>query len=141
MLTGVALAAAQAHKRRKLRSKRKPQRTKLTKPPKLANFKDWMSWWELWDTYMQQSYGTTYTPLSYIYREHRAVTAEIRNVAYAKEDDCYIATTELTGLHFQLDNKSLEQTENSCSGWARMGIYNIPGSNKAWGCNALLTVK
>jgi hypothetical protein len=50
----------------------------LTKPPKLTSFKDWVNWWELWDTYMQQTYGMAEIPLSYVYREHKLVTNDMR---------------------------------------------------------------
>jgi hypothetical protein len=76
----------------------------LAKPQKLTSFKDWVNWWELWDTYMQQSYGTADIPLSYVYREHEAVTDVIQEAAYTDADDEYTAITLLGGRHYQLDN-------------------------------------
>jgi hypothetical protein len=141
LLTDAALAISLARKKEVDERKEATKDQKLTKPPKLAHFKDWMSWWELWDTYMQQSYGTADIPLSYIYREHDTITAEIRAAAYAEEDDRYIATTALAGRHFQLDNKrvwnELKPLVVDGPGW--VFIKSLETSKH--GRNALLTLK
>jgi hypothetical protein len=104
-LTNVELADAMTRRKEVGERKTATKDQELTKPPKLSNFKDWVNWWELWDTYMQQMYGSADVPLSYVYRPHDTVTAEIRAAIYDDEEDRYIATTVLTGRHFQLDNK------------------------------------
>jgi hypothetical protein len=77
----------------------------VTKPEKLSNLKHWQAFWEKWENYMKQVYGSADIPLNYIYREHDAVTPEIRAEAYGTDEEERMATTVLATNHFNLDNK------------------------------------
>jgi hypothetical protein len=113
----------------------------LSKPPKLASFKDWVNWWELWDTYMQQTYGSADIPLSYVYRDHLVVTAEMRTATYTDDDDKYVATTQLAGRHYQLDSRrvwnELKPLVVGGPGWVFIKMIEDTKDGR----NAILTLK
>jgi hypothetical protein len=90
---------------------------------------------------MQQRYGSADFPLSYIYQDHGTVTQEICNADYNDEDECYQATTVLSGRHFQLDNKrvwnELKPLVVDGPGW--VFIKSLEGTKH--GQNAVLTLQ
>jgi predicted acylesterase/phospholipase RssA len=53
---------------------------------------------------MCQTRGAAKCPLSYVFREHEAVTNEMHMAVYDNHDDRLISTTTLTGPWFELDN-------------------------------------
>lgn len=140
-LTNAALATALNRRKDVEERKAATKDQDLSKPPKLTSFKDWVNWWELWDTYMQQTYGTADIPLSYTYREHEVVTADMRAAVYAEDDDKYIATTVLRGRHYQLDNRrvwnELKPLVVDGPGW--VFIKTLEDTKN--GRNAILTLK
>ena len=75
------------------------------KPPEFKDMNEWRTFWEKFDTYMSQTYGAAEIPLTYVYREHRDVTPEMRQANYNDNDLRYYAITILTGSHFREDNK------------------------------------
>jgi hypothetical protein len=81
--------------------------TEVRKPPKLTELSKWTKWWELFTTYLGRVRGAALVPLTYLVREHSAVTEEIRNRAYPTPEDRLIATTALAGSHYVLDNRTL----------------------------------
>ena len=96
-----------------------------TDPEKPPEFKDmclWCTFWEKFDTYMSQTFGAAEIPLTYVYREHETVTAEMRAANYTDNDTRYYAITVLTGSHYCEDNKrvyeELKLTMINGPGWA-----------------------
>jgi hypothetical protein len=74
---------------------RKPEMTK------------WTKFWELLSTYLGRVKGAALIPLSYLVREHEEVTPAIQNADYGSVQERLIATTALSGPHFELDNRTL----------------------------------
>jgi hypothetical protein len=72
--------------------------TEIQKPEKLG---------ELLSTYLGRVKGAALIPLSYLVREHEEVTPEIQNAEYGSTQERLIATTALSGTHYELDNRTL----------------------------------
>ena len=87
--------------------KRATEDTEIQKPEKLTDLVKWTKFWELFTTYLGRVKGAALTPLSYLVREHTEVTDEIRTAEYASVQEKLIATTALSGAHFDLDNRTL----------------------------------
>ena len=66
----------------------------------------WRTFWEKFDTYMSQTFGAAEIPLTYVYREHETVTAEMRAANYTDNDTRYYAITVLTGSHYREDTQA-----------------------------------
>ena len=100
------LARMQADKDAKLAT----EDTEISKPEKLADLARWTKFWELFTTYLGRVKGAALIPLSYLVREHEEVTAEIAAAAYDSVQERLIATTALSGTHYELDNRTLYDT-------------------------------
>jgi hypothetical protein len=61
----------------------------------------------LFTTYLGRVKGAALSPLSYLVRDHTEVTDDIRTAEYASVQEKLIATTALSGAHFDLDNRTL----------------------------------
>jgi hypothetical protein len=83
------------------------EETEIAKPEKLADLAKWTKFWELLSTFLGRVKGAALIPLSYLVREHGEVTAEILNAEYESVQDRLIATTALSGTHFDMDNRTL----------------------------------
>jgi len=77
----------------------------VDKPKELLDLTKWETFWEQWRTYMRQTRSAAKCPLSYVFREHEAVTNEMHMATYDSHDDRLISTTTLTGPWFELDNQ------------------------------------
>jgi hypothetical protein len=80
--------------------------TEIQKPDKLAELGKWTRFWELLSTYLGRVKGAALIPLTYLVREHE-VMPEIQNADYGSIQEQLIATTALSGPHFELDNQAL----------------------------------
>ncbi len=87
--------------------KRATEDTEIQKPEKLVDLVKWTRFWELFTTYLGRFKGAALTPLSYLVRDHTEVTDDIRTAEYASVQEKLIATTALSGAHFDLDNRTL----------------------------------
>ena len=87
--------------------KKATEDTDITKPGKLADLVKWIRFWELFTTYLGRVKGAALTPLTYLIREHETVTPEMLDADYASTQERLIATTALSGAHFELDNRTL----------------------------------
>lgn len=87
--------------------KKATEDTDITQPTKLTDMVKWTKFWELFTTYLGRVKGAALTPLTYLIRDHDVVTAEILNATYATTQERLIATTALSGAHFELDNRTL----------------------------------
>jgi hypothetical protein len=83
------------------------EETDIPKPEKLTDLAKWTKFWELLSTFLGRVKGAALIPLSYLVREHQEVTAEILNADYDSIQDHLIATTALSGTHFDMDNRTL----------------------------------
>lgn len=83
------------------------QDTDIQKPPKLTDLVKWIKFWELFTTYLGRVKGAALTPLTYLIREHDEVTDEIRAADYDSTKERLIATTALSGSHYELDYRTL----------------------------------
>ena len=106
---------------RERRDRQAAAQTDPEKPPEFSDMADWRAFWEKFNTYMSQTYGAAEIPLTYVYREHEAVTNEMRIAAYADNDTRYYTITVLTGSHYREDNKrvyeELKLTMINGPGW------------------------
>ena len=87
--------------------KRATEDTEIRKPEKLIDLVKWTKFWELFTTYLGRVKGAALTPLSYLVREHEAVTPDLFDAEYGSVQERLIATTALSGTHFVLDNRTL----------------------------------
>jgi hypothetical protein len=87
--------------------KRATEDTDITKPAKLTDLVKWIKFWELFTTYLGRVKGAALTPLTYLIRDHEAVTPELIEADYTSVQERLIATTALSGAHFELDNRTL----------------------------------
>jgi hypothetical protein len=76
----------------------------ISKPEKLADLAKWTKFWELLSTYLGRVKGAALIPLSYLVCEHKEVTPAIQNAEYGSIQEWLIATTALSGTHYELDN-------------------------------------
>jgi hypothetical protein len=76
----------------------------VDKPKELLDLTKWETFWEQWKTYMRRTRGAAKCPLSYVFREHEAVTNEMHLAVYDSHDDKLENTTLLNGAWFELDN-------------------------------------
>ena len=83
------------------------EETEIQKPEKLTDLAKWTKFWELLSTFLGRVKGAALIPLAYLVREHREVTPEILNAEYDSIQDRLIATTALSGTHFEMDNRTL----------------------------------
>ena len=81
--------------------------TDITKPLKLTDLVKWIKFWELFTTYLGHVKGAALSPLTYLIRDHESVTPELLTGDYASTQERLIATTALSGAHFELDNRTL----------------------------------
>jgi hypothetical protein len=81
--------------------------TEVRKPDKLTDLGKWTRFYELLSTYLGRVKGAALIPLIYLVREHEEVTPEIQNADYGSVQERLIATTALSGPHFELDNRTL----------------------------------
>ena len=111
------------------------------KPPELKDLSEWRNFWEKWDTYMTQTYGAAEIPLSYVYREHEAVTAEMRAADYTDNDSRYYTITVLAGSHYREDNKRVYEELKTLlingPGWTFIKRYERTQNGRA----AVLAIK
>jgi hypothetical protein len=78
------------------------------KPPGvLKNLNKFRDWWETWSMYMRSKRGAARIPLVYVFREHTAVTDDIRDKTYETTDEKYINCFTLDGTYFEVDNKTV----------------------------------
>ena len=56
--------------------KKATEDTDITKPVKLTDLVKWIKFWELFTTYLGRVKGAALTPLTYLIRDHEAVTPE-----------------------------------------------------------------
>lgn len=94
-----------------------------TKPAEYKNTDKWMAFFEGFDHYCSRIRGVCNLPIKWIYRKHQEVTPQIRNAAYATNDDRLMAVTIMEGPHFVQDNKMVfdlikEMTVNNETRWA-----------------------
>lgn len=75
----------------------------LREPPVLKSFREWPKWWELFDNYMKQLYGDSDVNLSYVYREHTAVTPAMLADTYGDDDERYYNILALNTTGYLLD--------------------------------------
>ena len=54
--------------------------------------------------YLSRVKGAALIPLSYLVREHKEVMPEFQNPEYGSIQEWLIATTALSGTHYELDN-------------------------------------
>ena len=87
--------------------KKATEDTDITKPAKLTDLVKWIKFWDLFTTYLGRVKGAALTPLTYLIRDHEAVTADLLAADYASTQERLIATTALSGAHFELDNRTL----------------------------------
>ncbi|KAI2507354.1 hypothetical protein MHU86_7074 [Fragilaria crotonensis] len=87
--------------------KKATEDTDIRKPEKLSDLVNWTKFWELLTTYLGRVKGAALTPLSYLVREHDTVTREQLDAEYGSVQERLIATTALSGTHFELDNRTL----------------------------------
>ena len=87
--------------------KKATEDTDITKPTKLTDMVKWTKFWELFTTYLGRVKGAALTPLTYLIRDHGTVTQELLDAAYSTTQERLIATTALSGAHFELDNRTL----------------------------------
>ena len=87
--------------------KKATEDTDITKPAKLTDLVKWTKFWELFTTYLGRIKGAALTPLTYLIRDHDAVTPELLAADYASTQERLFATTSLSGAHFELDNRTL----------------------------------
>jgi hypothetical protein len=80
------------------------EETKIQKPEKLTDLAKWTKFCELLSTFLGRVKGAALIPLSYLVREHKEVTAEILNADYDSIQSRLIATTALSGTHYDMDN-------------------------------------
>jgi hypothetical protein len=76
----------------------------VDKPKELLDLTKWETFWEQWKTYMHRTRGAAKCPLSYVFREHEAVTNKMHLALYDNHDDRLVNTTVLNGPWFELDN-------------------------------------
>ena len=81
--------------------------TDIRRPEKLVDLAKWTKFWELLTTYLGRVKGAALTPLSYLVREHEEVTQGQLDAEYPSVQERLIATTALSGTHFNLDNRTL----------------------------------
>jgi hypothetical protein len=81
--------------------------TEVQKPVVLSDMHKWTKFWLMLSTYLGRIRGAAHIPLSYLTREHVAVTPEIETAAYATPEDKLIAITLHSGEHYLVDNKTL----------------------------------
>ena len=94
---------------RERRDRTAAAQTDPEKPPEFKEMSEWRTFWEKFNTYMSQIYGAAEIPLTYVYREHQAVTDEMRAAIYTDNDTRYYTITQLTGSHYLEDNKRVYQ--------------------------------
>ncbi len=87
--------------------KKATEDTDITKPAKLTDLVKWIKFWELFTTYLSRIKGATLITLTYLLREHEVVTQKMLNVDFPTMQERLIATTALSGAHFELDNCTL----------------------------------
>jgi len=102
--------------------------TEIQKPEKLTDLLKWTKFWELLSTYLGRVKGAALIPLSYLVREHEEVTPAIQNADYGSVQERLIATTALSGPHFELDNRMLYDEFKALvvdgPGWSFMKKYD-----------------
>ncbi len=64
----------------------------------------WETFWEQWKTYMGRIRGAAKCPLSYVFRERGQVDPAHHAFPYTDHDSRLIATTELQGPWYEVDN-------------------------------------
>ena len=88
----------------------------------------WTKFWELLSTYLGRVKGAALIPLSYLVREHEEVMPAIQNAEYGSVQERLIATTALSGPHFELDNRTLYDEFKALvvdgPGWSFMKKYD-----------------
>jgi hypothetical protein len=113
----------------------------IQKPDKLADLGKWTRFWELLSTYLGRVKGAALIPLTYLVREHEEVMlVEIQNADYGSIQEQLIATTALSGPHFELDNQMLYNELKPLvidgPGWSFIKKYD----KKKQGRNAVLAL-
>jgi hypothetical protein len=78
-------------------------------PDKLKNVghQAWIPFWKQFDNYCSAIRGSMKIPISYVYRDHVVVTAEMFAVEYDDSDTELMETVALRGEHYKLDNRSV----------------------------------
>ena len=75
-----------------------------TKPDPLKSLAKFRVFWEQWLTYMGCTYGEPGCPLTYICREHEAVTGDMKTAPFTSWDERAVAITVLAEAHYNVDN-------------------------------------
>ena len=83
--------------------KKATEDTDITKPAKLTDLVKW----ELFTTYLGRIKGAALIPMTYLLHEHEVVTQEMLDADYPTMQERLIATTALSGAHFELNNRTL----------------------------------
>ncbi|KAI2502036.1 hypothetical protein MHU86_12439 [Fragilaria crotonensis] len=87
--------------------KKATEDTDITKPAKLTDLVKCIKFWELFTTYLGRVKGAALIPLTYLIRDHEVVTQDMLDADYPTVQERLIATTALSGAHFELDNRTL----------------------------------
>jgi len=76
----------------------------IDKPKEFSDMMKWEVFWEQWKTYTGHLRGAAKCPLSYIFRDHVQVDHALHLFTFVDHDSRLIATTELQGPWYELDN-------------------------------------
>jgi hypothetical protein len=76
----------------------------IDKPKELTDLMKWEVFWEQFKTYMSRLRGAAKCPLSYVFQDHAVVDPAMHLVAYDDHDSRLVATTELQGPWYKIDN-------------------------------------
>jgi hypothetical protein len=76
----------------------------IDKPKEFSDMMKWEVFWEQWKTYTGHLRGAAKCPLSYVFRDHVQVDYALHLFTFVDHDSRLIATTELQGPWYELDN-------------------------------------
>jgi hypothetical protein len=113
----------------------------VDKPKDLLDLMKWETFWEQFKTYMGRLRGAAKCPLTYVFREHAAVDPAMHLLAYQDHDARLVATTELLGPWYEVDNHRVYNEFKSLvlkgPGWSFVKSFDRARNGR----DAILTLK
>ena len=99
-----------------------------TKPDALKAEKEWFKFWEKLKNYLGRIRGAAKVPLSYVVRDHEAVTDAMRDAVHETHAKKLTAILRLSGQHYDIDNESVWEIIKSLVidgfGWSFVKRYD-----------------
>mmetsp|Transcript_687 Transcript_687/g.1003 ORF Transcript_687/g.1003 Transcript_687/m.1003 type:complete len:475 (+) Transcript_687:126-1550(+) len=113
----------------------------VDKPRELTDLTKWEIFWERFVSYLSRLRGAAKCPYTYIIREHDAVTPDHYAAVYQDHDAKLVATTQLQGDWYTLDNHRVyDEFKNLVvkgPGWSFVKAFDKTKDGR----NAVLTLK